>query len=275
MSEFLLTLFAPLAGGLLYGFERIVRARMQNRQGPPLLQPFYDMFKLLDKVPSIIHPAHALLAIVHFVSLWAVVGMLIYGGHLLYIIFLHLFSSILLVVAGFSVRSIYSHIGANRELMSIIAYEPILILVACGFYLLNGSFHTSHIRADEAHLVMLLPLFVAFIFASLIKLKKSPFDAAEAHQEIVGGVEIEYGGIYYEFLYMAKWLENIFIYLFAALFAGENLLLAFGIVASLFLLLNLIDNTTARVRVDHLLRITLAIALSLGVLNLFGVAYAL
>jgi len=45
----LLILFAPLLGGLVYGFERIIRARMQRRTGPPLLQPFYDFLKLADK----------------------------------------------------------------------------------------------------------------------------------------------------------------------------------------------------------------------------------
>lgn len=40
---------APLVGGLLAGLDRIVSARMQGRVGPPLLQPFYDVFKLREK----------------------------------------------------------------------------------------------------------------------------------------------------------------------------------------------------------------------------------
>jgi len=39
-------LLAPLIGGLVYGFERIIKARMQRRLGPPLWQPFYDFLKL-------------------------------------------------------------------------------------------------------------------------------------------------------------------------------------------------------------------------------------
>ena len=40
---------APFVGGLLAGFDRILSARMQSRQGPPIMQPFYDVMKLWNK----------------------------------------------------------------------------------------------------------------------------------------------------------------------------------------------------------------------------------
>lgn len=40
-------LLTPIAGGLLTGMDRVITARMQGRQGPPLLQPFYDVLKLI------------------------------------------------------------------------------------------------------------------------------------------------------------------------------------------------------------------------------------
>ena len=52
--EYILILLVPIFGGLIYGLERVVKARMQNRVGPPLLQPFYDMYKLLGKEPFMI-----------------------------------------------------------------------------------------------------------------------------------------------------------------------------------------------------------------------------
>ena len=42
-------LLAPIIGGLLDGIDRKISARMQGRIGPPLLQPFYDVRKLLHK----------------------------------------------------------------------------------------------------------------------------------------------------------------------------------------------------------------------------------
>ena len=264
-------LLAPILGGLLYGGERVLRARMQRRQGPPFLQPFYDMFKLMDKRTLIIHAPHALLAIAHFFVLWISIAAIFFGWNLLYIIFLHLFAQILLILAGYSVRSPYSHLGANRELMMLVAYEPILILTAVGFYLISGSFEISAILAKDNYLMQLPLLFLALVMIVPIKVKKSPFDVADAHQEIVGGVEIEYSGIFYEFLYMSKFLEYIFIYSFVYLFAGASHWLGTLLVAVVFLLVNLVDNSTARVRSAHVLKIIYTVALSLAIINLVGV----
>ena len=273
MVSYILFLLAPLLGGLLYGMDRIVRARMQNRIGPPLLQPYYDMLKLIDKKPFMIHKTHVVLAIMHCITLWISVGMILFGMHLLYIIFIHLLSSIFLILAGYSVRSSYSHIGANRELLSHIAYEPLLILIALGFYLQTGSFEITYIRQSDIPLYSLFLLLLTFILIIPIKLKKSPFDASEAHQEIVGGVEIEYSGIFFEFLYMAKWLEYIFVYLILFLFAGDSYIIASLLFLCVFFGINLIDNATARIRIDHLIKITLSIGLILSILNIIGLVY--
>ncbi|MEA1891833.1 MAG: complex I subunit 1 family protein [Campylobacterota bacterium] len=273
MFEIILIILAPILGGLLYGFERVVRARMQNRQGPPVLQPFYDMYKLIDKQAFLVNPYHVILGMMHFITLWAVVAFVILGENLLYIIFLHLLSSIFLILAGFSVKSIFSHVGANRELLSIIAYEPILIMVAVGFFLVDGSFDIAIIRDSSPAIGSMFLLFLAFLMVIPIKLKKSPFDAVEAHQEIVGGVEIEFSGVFFEFLYMAKWLEYIFIYSLLMLFAGDSIVLGIILFVGVFFLVNLVDNSTARVRIEHLLKIVLILGLSLGVLNLIGLSY--
>ncbi|MDO8453371.1 MAG: NADH-quinone oxidoreductase subunit H [Sulfurimonas sp.] len=273
MIESIFIIIAPIIGGLLYGFERVVRARMQNRQGPPLLQPFYDMFKLIDKQAFIVNPYHTILGVMHFITLWIVVAFIIMGQNLLYVIFLHLLSSIFLILAGFSVKSVYSHIGSNRELLAALAYEPILIMMAVGFFMVNGSFDIAVIREHGASIVSLFLLFLAYLMVIPIKLKKSPFDATEAHQEIVGGVEIEFSGIFFEFLYMAKWLEYIFVYLLLMLFAGDNILLGIGLFIGVFLLVNLVDNATARIKMKHLITIVLGLGLTLGICNLIGLAY--
>lgn len=273
MFEIISIILAPILGGLLYGFERVVRARMQNRQGPPVLQPFYDMYKLIDKQAFLVNPYHVILGMMHFITLWAVVAFVILGENLLYIIFLHLLSSIFLILAGFSVKSIFSHVGANRELLSIIAYEPILIMVAVGFFLVDGSFDIAIIRDSSPAIGSMFLLFLAFLMVIPIKLKKSPFDAVEAHQEIVGGVEVEFSGVFFEFLYMAKWLEYIFIYSLLMLFAGDSIVLGIILFVGVFFLVNLVDNSTARVRIEHLLKIVLILGLSLGVLNLIGLSY--
>lgn len=266
--EYLVILLAPIVGGFIYGIERVVRARMQNRIGPPLLQPFYDMYKLFGKEPFMINNYHIVFALMHLLTLWVAVGLVILGESLLYVIFIHLLSSIFLVLAGYSVNSVYSHIGSNRELLSIVAYEPILIFVAVGFYLLNSSFDINIIRSQASQVPYLFLLFSAFLLIIPIKLKKSPFDATEAHQEIVGGIEVEFSGVFFEIVYMAKWIEYIFIYSILLLFAGDSFLYGSLIFLSVFLLVNLVDNATARIRMENLLKITLSIGLVLSIINL-------
>ncbi|HRE38132.1 MAG TPA: NADH-quinone oxidoreductase subunit H [Chitinophagaceae bacterium] len=265
----ILIILAPFIGGLVYGFERIIKARMQRRIGPPLLQPFYDFLKLADKRKMIIHSAHAFLGIMHFVSLWFALGVLLLGGDLILVIFLHLLSTALLILAAYSTRSIFSHLGANRTAISILAYEPVLIIIAVSIFILTGSFDAAAAFQSEQPLLYKMPLaFIALLLVLPIKLKKSPFDVAEAHQELTGGVELEFSGIFYEAVYTAKWLDYVFCYALVYLFAGNNMLLGAGLIVFTFFYLNALDNSTARVNYKQMLRFSLAVSFSLAFINL-------
>ncbi len=265
----ILIIAAPLIGGLLYGFERIVKARMQRRIGPPLLQPFYDFFKLADKRKMVVHSAHAFLGIMHFISLWFALAVLLLGGDLILVIFLHLLSSALLILSAYSTRSVFSHLGANRSAISILAYEPVLIIIAVSIFMLTGSFEAGAAFSSNQPLLYKMPLaFVALLLVLPIKLKKSPFDVAEAHQEVTGGVELEFSGIFYEAVYTAKWLDYVFCYTLIFLFAGSNLLLGFALSIFTFIYLNALDNSTARVNYKQMLRFSLGVSFSLAFINL-------
>lgn len=266
----LLVVLAPIIGGLVYGIERKVKARMQRRIGPPILQPFYDFMKLAGKRTMIVHSAHAFFGIMHFVSLWFALGVLIFGGDLILVIFLHLLSTALLILGGYSTRSIFSHLGANRSAISALAYEPVLIVIAIAIYMKTGSFEVSSIFDPNSYnLIETMPLaFVALLLILPIKLKKSPFDVAEGHQEVVGGAEIEYSGIFFEFLYTAKWLDYVFCYALVYLFGASNPLVGAALVVGTFFFINALDNSTARVNYKQMLRFALAVALPLAFINL-------
>jgi ech hydrogenase subunit B len=99
-------------------------------------------------------------------------------------------------------------------------------------------------------------------------LKKSPFDVAEAHQEITGGAEIEFSGIFFEAIYTAKWLDYVFCYTLVFLYAGSNILLGIALMAFTFLYLNALDNSSARVNYKQMLRFSLGVSFSLAFINL-------
>ncbi len=266
--NFLIALLIPFIGAFIYGIERVVKARMQNRIGPPVLQPFYDLFKLAQKRALIIHSFHSNMGILHFFATWFSTALLFLGEDILIVIFFHLLATSLLLLGSYSVKSQYSQIGSHRELIMLFGYEPIFILLGITLFSLGDSFAISDMQFDGMPLLSAPLAFLAFLVAALMKLKKSPFDAAEAHQELLGGAEIEYSGIYYEALYGAKMNEYVYIYGFCFLLAGKELLAGFILCAILFLLINLIDNATARLKTGDALKIALAVGFIAPFLNL-------
>ena len=269
----ILTFFSPFIGGLIYGFERIVRARMQNRQGPPIFQPFYDFLKLMDKRSIMIHSFHAFMGTMYLIGTWFSLYVLLSGGDILIAIFFHVLSLAFLVIGGFSVRSPYSVIGSMRELIHMLAYEPVFVLAAVGLYLVTGTFQVSELLKTDTAPILTLPLvFISFLLSLPAVLKKSPFDIAEAHQEIIGGPEIEYSGKFYEAVYTAKWIEYVYVFFFVFLFAGSNYFLGAVLVVLSFFIINLIDNATARVNFRQMVFFHWYILIPLVVINLMLLA---
>ena len=76
-----------ILGGLLAGFDRILTARMQSRKGPPLLQPFYDVLKLLGKRTIVVNN-YQIFYVACFLIFVVLTGTLFFvGGDLLLTIF--------------------------------------------------------------------------------------------------------------------------------------------------------------------------------------------
>lgn len=273
MIGIILTIFSPIIGGFIYGVERILKARMQSRIGPPLLQPFYDFVKLMQKRPMMVHSFHASMGLMYFVSTWFAMAVLMLGNDLLIAIFFHVISVLALTIGAFSVRSSYSIIGAMRELMHVVSYEPVVILMAVALYLVTGSFDIAQILTSNEVPLFSLPLvFLAFLGVIPMLLHKSPFDIAEAHQEIVGGPDIEYSGPFYEAVYTARWIEYVYVYFLVFLFGGGNYFIGATLVLFTFIFINAVDNSTARLNYKKMLKFAWFVLIPLSVLNIFFVA---
>ena len=120
------------------------------------------------------------------------------GGNLLLVVFALTLAEVFLVLGAYAANSPYSHIGAERELIQIMAYEPMFLLAAVGMYVVTKSFNVSDIAGFPGLIFILLPgVFLGFLYVLTIKLRKSPFDIStshHAHQEIVKGVTTEFSG---------------------------------------------------------------------------------
>lgn len=75
--------------------------------------------------------------------------------------------------------------GAQRELLQNMAYEPMLLLAAIGFYLATDSFNVGEIVKSPVPAVVYLPgIFIGYVFILIIKLRKSPFDLSTSIMRI-------------------------------------------------------------------------------------------
>ncbi len=268
---------APFLGGLLAGADRILSARLQGRVGPPLLQPFYDVLKLWDKRGGVVNRFQNFYMLAFFAFVLVSGALFFAGGDLLLVIFALTVAGVMLALGAWSTNSPYSHVGAERELLQMMAYEPMLLLTAVGMYLVGRSFHVGVLARAEVPLVLWLPgVFLGFLFVLTIKLRKSPFDLSashHAHQEIVRGITTEYSGRSLALFEVAHWYENVLLLGFVWLFFSFNP--ALGVAASLvvYFLEVFVDNAYARLTWRITVRATWAAAALLGVSNLVAFQY--
>ena len=257
--------------GLLFGIDRKITAHMQNRIGPPIIQPFYDLVKLFGKRPMVTNNGQIVFAYAFLVLQAAALALLVSGGDLLIVFFVSGAGSVAFVLGAFSARSPYSFYGSQRELLQILAYEPVLLLVILLIGYDRGTFTVSSL--DMSLLPALSLALIALMVVLVIKLQKSPYDIATAHQEIVSGPYVEYSGPYLGITKLANWFEvAIVLGIFTLFYWNEDALFSIAgkvtIVAVALFATQVLDNATARLTRDRMLKFTLLFGILLVALNM-------
>ncbi len=288
VSAVLYILLGGLFAGLLAGLDRKLAARMQGRRGPSVLQPFYDVGKLFSKQTLALNHGQFVIAF-SFLILIVFTGVLFFAGVDLLLVFLALSTAAMfLVFAATSSNSAMSTMGAQREMMQMLAYEPMVLITAVGFYMATGimnngvgSFKIMDIGNNELPAIIYLPgIFLGFLFILTIKFRKSPFDIStshHAHQELVKGVTTDLSGRNLGMIEVAHWYENTFLLGVVALFflCNEWWSIPLAIVAAIvvYFIETLIDNISARVKWELMVKLAWGVTIVCGGLNLLVLEY--
>ena len=303
-------LFCFLAGMLLCGIDRKLVAKMQKRVGPPILQPFYDFFKLCGKetiIPAsaskttfLIAPLVGLAALVVIQLFIPVFSFSAFSGmaDVIVILYLLLIPAMSIILGGAASGSPYAGVGLSREMVTIISCELPLVLVLLAVAKTVGSalgtglcFSLSDIAAYQAMngslitKLSMIPAAAAMLLIIPGETGNHPFDAAEAETEICEGLLAEYSGAPLGVFKLSHAIKMLTLTsLFVALFLGG---LGTGIVALdgiiLFLLcvvltavsISFVHAITARLKIEQIFKFYWTLVTGLALISLVLAWYGL
>lgn len=267
---------APIVGCLLAGIDRKVSARMQGRVGPSILQPYYDVRKLLEKERASVNTVEGTYILCALVFALIAGGVFFSGGNLLLCIFVITLSSLFFIVAAYSTRSPYAEIGAHRETLQVMCYEPMVLMMAIVFFQATGSLDVASVFSLNFPIITVtIGAWAGLLVILTIKLRKSPFDISSshhAHQEIVRGITTEMSGPTLAKVEVLHWVENVLFMGWVGMFflCGSPVSIVVAVIVALFIYLFeiWIDNNFARVKWQAMFKAAWISSLILGGLNI-------
>ncbi len=224
---------------LVLGITRKVKARLLRRIGPPLLQPYRDIWKLLHKEAVLAHNASWLYRTAPytvFAVTWVAAALVptystglifSWSADLIAIVALLATGRFVLALAGMDVGTSFGGIGSSREMLIASLAEPATMMIAFTVALVAGTTQLSSIAAtfieEPIGLRVSLGLaLLAFIFVTIAENARIPIDNPATHLELTmvhEAMVLEYSGRHLAMLEAAAALKMVLYFsLFACLF---------------------------------------------------------
>jgi NADH-quinone oxidoreductase subunit H len=232
---------------------------MQGRVGPPIVQPFRDIQKLLMKENIIpdgaitwLFNAAPFLALISagslllFIPLFGQPALLGSYGDMILVLYILIVPSLSFVVGGFASSSPYATVGAQREMIVMMSYEAPLAVVVLGiawkisqvtganpFLMSTIAQHPIWSGVGPLGVIGGLLMLFTLMVVTVGEAAKVPFDVAEAETEIAGGLLVEYSGRNLSMFYLADAIKTFAMVSFVvALFIPYNLSPLVGVAAT-------------------------------------------
>jgi formate hydrogenlyase subunit 4 len=228
----------------LIGLTRKVKARLLRRQGPPILQPYRDLARLLRKEAVLAENASWLFRVAPylvFAAIWVAAalvptfatGLLFsWSGDIIAIIALLGSARFFLALAGMDVGTSFGGIGSSREMMIASLAEPAMLMIVFSLALIAGSTALStmaeFMASPEVGLRVSLGLaLIALVIVALAENARIPVDNPATHLELTmvhEAMVLEYSGRHLALIELAAALKLLlYISLIGCLFLPVGL----------------------------------------------------
>ena len=229
---------------LLAGFVRKVKARLVRRRGPPLLQPYRDLWKLMRKEAVLAQSASWLFRTAPyliFAGTWVAAalvptfatGLLFsWSADLIAIIALLGSARFFLALAGMDVGTSFGGLGSSREVMIASLAEPAMLMIVFSLALLAGSTQLStvagYMLSSNVGLRVTLALsLLALIMVAIAENARIPVDNPATHLELTmvhEAMVLEYSGRHLAVIELASYLKLLlYVSLIACVFVPWGL----------------------------------------------------
>lgn len=205
--DFIVSVVGVLLGLLLSPFLRTVinrtKAKIVGRQGPPLLLPYYSLFRLMRKgavyssSTTWIFRAGPVISLVSILAGLCMVpfagrpALIHFDGDILFLAYLLGLGRFFTVLAALDTGSSFEGMGANREAFFSALTEPALLLGVAGLGAITGSVSLSGIYGKlgesaflGAHLPAMIFILAAFVIVYLSENCRIPVDDPTTHLEL-------------------------------------------------------------------------------------------
>lgn len=225
----IIIMLSPLVNGVI----KRLKANMQGRVGPGILQPYYDLIRLFKKgmvisnvtswifkaTPYIVFTSTiAASMIVPVITTKASLGLM---GDVIALIYIFALGRFFMALAGLDAGTAFGGEGSSREMTVAILVEPMMMLSIFTAAISAGS--TNIARIAETHSIFYSPSHIlalsAFIVAIIAETGRIPVDNPDTHLELTmihEGMLLEYSGRYLALMEWAHYIKQMLLFTIAA-----------------------------------------------------------
>jgi len=227
--ELIILVLCSFLALLSSGVFRKLFARFQNRKGPPVIQPFYDIIKLWgkeriesDESRNIIFYSGLFIAIIFLIILYLIFfGVIKFEYDFIVFIYLIVSVEVAVICSAFASRNIFSYVASMRELVLMLGYELIIAFSVINIISISGVLSISSVQS----MIFSAPVSIIFLlFSGLAVLRITPYDTASASTEISSGMASEFSGkILMLYLLVEKLKDFMYYLLISRIIIGWNI----------------------------------------------------